>query len=125
MKRPRDPVANTSPVVGFHFVCEADYEVTPAENGKFWSGVWVVKEGLCQPAIDLKGYVALHSAKSEPSYRQGRIVGWKMERRSKGKTEMGISFLLEPLPHSFVWFGEGAGERGYRRLEDQPRYQPV
>lgn len=124
-KRPRDPATSSSPVVGFHFKCVADYEVVPAENGRFWSGVWVVRESLVQPAIDLKGYVALHSSKGEPSYRQGTIVAWRVEKRSKGKTQMGVSFLLEPLSSAFEWFGEGSGERGYRRLEDTPRYQPA
>lgn len=124
VKRPKDPTLSTSPVVGFHFKCVADYEVTPAENGRFWSGVWVVDDALCQPAIELRGYVALHDSKREQSYRQGRIVGWRLDVRSKGKTKRGVSFLLEPLPHPFDWFGKGSGEKGYRRLEDQPRYEP-
>jgi len=122
-RRGKNRASDTSPVIGFHFKCVADYEVIPAEDGRFWSGVWVVDESLCQTAIDLGGYVALHQAKKELSYRQGRIVGWRHEPRSKGKTAMGISFLLEPLADPLPWFGTGAGEKGYRRLEDEPRYE--
>lgn len=124
-RRQRPTTSNNSPVIGFHFKCEADYEVTMMPDGTFWSGVWVVKEVLCDPAIALKGYVALHSAKRELSYRQGTIVDWKIENRTKGTTARGISFLLSPFEQRMPWFGQGTGERGYRRLDDEPRWAPA
>jgi len=115
--------APSSPVVGFHFTCVDDYEVIEQSDGTFWSGVWTVAEVLCEPARELKGYVALHASKRENSYRQGTIIDWRNEKRTKGKSPMGISFLLEPFETSLPWYGRGAGERGYRRLDDHPKWQ--
>lgn len=123
-RKARPSIRNESPVVGFHFKCEDDYEVTLTPTGDFWSGVWVVDEELCEPAREASGYVALHSAKRELSYRQGTILDWKSEPRTKGKTPTGISFLLRPFPDRLTWFGTGTGEKGYRRLDDEPRWVP-
>ncbi|WP_299643831.1 hypothetical protein [Devosia sp.] len=123
-RRPRRAGGAVSPVIGFHFKCQSDYEVTLLPDGRFWSGVWAVDEDLCQPAIQLGGYVALHSAKREKSYRQGTLIDWKTEARTKGKTAMGVSFLLKPFDEPLVWFGNGSGERGYRRVDDKPTWVP-
>jgi hypothetical protein len=109
-------------VIGFHFICHAEYEVTELPDGTFWSGVWAVKEDHCDIAMELGGYVALHESKLVLSYRQGKIVEWKLEPRTKGKTAMGISFLLEPLTEALRWYGNASGERGYRRLSDSPKW---
>lgn len=113
-----------SPVVGFHFKCENDYEVTLTPDGKFWSGVWAVDESLCDPAIVLGGYVALHRSKKDRSYRQGTLVDWKVQPRTKGKTPVGVSFLVVPFDESFPWYGNATGERGYRRVADLPEWIP-
>jgi hypothetical protein len=113
-----------SPVIGFHFKCENDYEVTLTPEGNFWSGVWTVDDSQCDPAIKLGGYVALHHSKKEHSYRQGTLVDWKVEPRSKGKTPMGVSFLVVPFEDSLPWFGNGSGEKGYRRVSDSPEWIP-
>jgi hypothetical protein len=116
--RPKDPV------VGFHFVCKGDYEVTEEADGSFRSGVWAVDSGHCDPAIELGGYVALHDTKQVASYRQGTIIGWTLKPRSKGSTAMGVEFHLSPIRQGMSWYGRGAGERGYRRVSDEPRWAP-
>lgn len=113
-----------APVVGFHFVCDNDYEVIPADNGRFWSGVWAVDQSHCDPAIAMRGYVALHETKRQNSYRQGYIVGWEVQKRSKGTTAVGVSFLLQPFEQPMRWYGHGAGEKGYRRTTDSPPWNP-
>ena len=112
------------PVVGFHFVCKDDYEVTLEADGSFRSGVWAVDSDHCDPAIELGGYVALHDSKQNPSYRQGKIIGWTYKERSKGSTAMGVEFHLSPLGEPIHWYGRGSGERGYRRVTDTPRWTP-
>jgi hypothetical protein len=111
-----------SPVVGFHFVCQDDYEVQLLQDGKFWSGVWAVDQTHCRPAKQLRGYVALHQSKRNVSYRQGLIVDWKLEARTKGSKQIGVSFLLSPFSQSLPWYGAGSGEKGYRRADDLPRW---
>jgi len=124
LRKPERSGGAASPVIGFHFKCKDDYEVTQMPDGTFWSGVWAVDDGLCDPAIKLGGYVALHLAKRERSYRQGTLVDWKVEPRTKGKTPMGVSFLVVPFDEQLPWFGNGSGERGYRRLTDKPEWVP-
>jgi hypothetical protein len=122
--RATGPREKGSPVIGFHFVCKDDYEVTVQSDGTFRSGVWAVDQNLCDPAILLGGYVALHNTELEPSYRQGRIVGWQTKDRSKGTTATGVEFVLEPMDKPFRWYGKGSGERGYRRVGDEPGWKP-
>ena len=117
-------VGPKSPVIGFHFKCENDYEVTLTQDGNFWSGVWAIDDSLCAPAIRLGGYVALHHSKKQLSYRQGTLVDWQIQARTKGKTPMGVSFLVVPFDESLPWYGNAAGERGYRRVADQPEWTP-
>jgi hypothetical protein len=112
-------------VVGFHYVCPEEYEVAELPNGNFTSGVWRVDERHCEPAVRLGGYVALHRSKTERSYKQGTIVGWSRERRTKGQEQLGVTFELEPFEDRLPWFGGGAGEKGYRRVDDEPRWVPV
>lgn len=121
-RKPIRQAVRNSPVIGFHFKCESDYEVTPDGPDRFWSGVWVVAEDLCTPAVELGGYVALHASKRERSYRQGTIIDWKVEPRSKGTTPMGITFLLHAFDEPQPWFGTGTGEKGYRRIDDLPSW---
>lgn len=106
-------------VVGFHFVCKNDYEVEIEPDGTFWSGVWAIDEAHCEPAIKLNGYVALHDTKLTPSYRQGQIIDWRRDKRSKGSKDFGVSFKLRPLPEPIQWHGQGSGEKGYRRTGDR------
>lgn len=113
-----------SPVIGFHFVCPDDYEVTLLPNGQFWSGIWAVSESHCEPAKQMRGYVALHRSRSALSHRQGTIVGWKTEKRTKGKRQEGITFLVEPFDEPTKWYGDASGERGYRRVDDPPPWTP-
>ena len=113
------------PVIGFHFVCKADYEVTVEADGTFRSGVWAMDSELCDPAIELGGYVALHDNKKVSSYRQGKITAWSLKERSKGSTAMGVEFHATPINEPVPWYGKGAGERGYRRTSDEPSWEIV
>jgi hypothetical protein len=113
-----------SPVVGFHLVYDPDYEVNELADGRFWSGVWLIDKALCDPAIKLGGYVALHLSKQRSSYRQGFLLDWRIEARIKGKKPTGITFFLEPFDGPMQWFGDAAGDRSYRRLDDEPRWAP-
>ena len=106
-------------VVGFHFKCARDQGVSFNSDGTFWSGTWVVDESHAARGVEINAYVALHERKSELSYRQGLIKGWrKVEREEKYadrpvKIKSGIDFLLAPTSDPFQWVGAGAGEKGY------------
>ena len=113
--------AKTGPVIGFHFVCGNDRGVTVNPDGTFSTGTWVVNKGHADRALKLKGYVALHSKRGIPSYRQGTIKAWRLVDREKqygdlpAKIESGIEFLVQPTDEPYNWVGEGTGEKGYAR----------
>jgi hypothetical protein len=124
-KRPRSETEESVPsrkgqcVVGFHFVCANDKGVMQNPDGTFWSGTWVVNRAHVDRAIEVKGYFALHSSKSELSYRQGVIKAWRKAERERQygeqptKVEVGIDFLIEPTSEPYQWIGTGSGEKGY------------
>jgi hypothetical protein len=110
-------------VVGYHFVCERGRGVTEASSGRFWSGSWVVAESNVSKSIQRGAYLALHEAKSEMSYRQGKIVDFRRSVRDMvpesdagppPQIEEGIEFLVEEAGKAYEWVGRGAGEKGYR-----------
>ena len=113
--------AKTGPVVGFHFVCENDRGVTVHPDGTFSTGTWVVDKKHADQALRLEGYVALHSKRTNPSYRQGALKAWRLVDREKqygdlpARIESGIEFLVQPTWEPYVWIGEGTGEKGYAR----------
>jgi hypothetical protein len=107
-------------VVGFHFVCPQGKGVTRNSDGTVWTGTWVVDKIHAERAARIGAYVALHTAKSEPSYLQGVVKDWrKMEREQEYadgrpvKIEFGVDFLLETTNESYEWKGDGSGEKGY------------
>jgi hypothetical protein len=113
--------SNTDVVTGYHFVCQRDRGVTPIENNQFWSGSWVVAEANVRTSIKYDAYLALHEAKSDVSYRQGRIINYRRSVRDMlsqtdegGRTEEGIEFLVRETSEPYVWVGAGSGEKGYR-----------
>jgi hypothetical protein len=70
--------------------------------------------------MKIGGYVALHVAKSKPSYLQGIVRDWRIQEReptySEGqlvKTQFGIDFLIELTGEPLEWHGDGSGEKGY------------
>ena len=119
---PRDDV----PVIGFHFVCAREKGVTRNPDGTLWSGTWVVAEKQAEQALKTGAYVALHESKSEPSYLQGAMKGWRPAPRARryGEQEVkitsGIDFLIEPTSQPVEWVGDGAGEKGYARESSTP-----
>jgi hypothetical protein len=108
--------SETDVVVGYHFVCQADHGVQFNQDGTFSSGSWAVSERNVQNSIKYGAYLALHTAKSEPSYRQGRVVGYQKTTRSMvdSKIEEGIEFRVQPEDTPYAWVGGGSGEKGYK-----------
>ena len=107
-------------VVGFHFVCPGERGVTLNNDGTVWTGTWVVDTKHAETGSKIGSYVALHRAKSEPSYLQGILKDWRKAPRDseyaegqKVKIESGVDFLLELTPDPYAWGGDGTGEKGY------------
>jgi hypothetical protein len=114
--RVRSPrTSETDVVIGYHFVCQSDRGVELNGDGTFWSGSWVVSEQNVQNSLKYGSYLALHSSKSEPSYRQGKIIDYRKTTRSMvSKNEDGIEFKVQPETEPYTWVGSGAGEKGYK-----------
>jgi hypothetical protein len=107
-------------VHGFHFVCPDEKGITRNPDGTIWTGTWVVDKDHAERAVKIGGYVALHVAKSEPSYLQGVVRDWRTHEReptyAEGqlvKTKFGVDFLIELTNEPLQWHGDGAGEKGY------------
>jgi hypothetical protein len=107
-------------VIGYHFVCPREKGVTVNGDGTAWTGTWVVERGNADRSTKVGAYVALHTSKSEVSYLQGNIRGWRIAKRDReyadgrpAKIEFGVDFLLELTNEQFEWKGDGAGEKGY------------
>jgi hypothetical protein len=115
---------NNSSVAGFHFVCPQETGVTHNSDGTVWTGTWVVDALRAERGARMGAYVALHTAKSEPSYLQGTIKDWRRSPRERqyaegrpAKTPFGIDFLLELTGSPYEWQGHGSGEKGYAYAE--------
>jgi hypothetical protein len=108
--------SETDVVIGYHFVCQADHGVQFNEDGTFSSGSWAVTERNVLNSLKYGAYLALHNSKSEPSYRQGRVVGYQKTTRSmvESKIEEGIEFRVRPEDSPYTWVGGGSGEKGYK-----------
>jgi hypothetical protein len=115
--------ASDDVVIEYHFVCERGRGVTEDGNGRFWSGSWVVAESNVRKSIQHGAYLALHEARSEDSYRQGKVLDFRRKPRdmvpetdagASPQIEEGIEFLIEETSDSFEWVGGGAGEKGYK-----------
>jgi hypothetical protein len=107
-------------VHGFHFVCPTEKGLTRNPDGTVWTGTWVVDKNHADRAVKIGGYVALHVSKSEPSYLQGVLRGWRPRERERAysegqvaKTRFGIDFLIELTSEPLQWHGDGSGEKGY------------
>jgi len=95
-------------VIGMHFVCRDDLNVTDFGDGTFETGVWCV---AAEHARTVR-VVALHASRDTPSYRQGAVIG----RRAvihEGKTRFVFRVRDDGQPR--VWSGGGSGEKGYVR----------
>ena len=95
-----------SVVVGMHFVCRDDLNVTDHGDGTFDTGFWYVSRSHC-PMVE---YVALHQSKDRPSYRQGRVIRWRTTTY-EGKARVIFTVREDGKPKR--WVGRGSGERGY------------
>ena len=111
-------------VGGFHFVCPQEKGITINSDGTAWTETWVVDSRHAERGARAGAYVELHKTKSEPSYLQGTIKGWRRSLREKHyvdgrpvKTRFGIDFLLELTGSPHDWHGDGSGEKGYAYIE--------
>lgn len=93
-------------VIGLHFICRGDLNVTLLHDGTFETGVWVVAE----KHVNTAEYVALHESEVRGSYRQGRILS---VRSVEHEGRLRRIFHVQPESRSLAWVGDGAGERGY------------
>ena len=93
-------------VVGLHFVCRGHKNVHDLPDGTFETGVWVVAE---QHARTVE-YVALHETQSEWSYRQGRVLGYRIVEH-EGRDR--VVFRVAPEARCVAWAGEGTMEKSY------------
>lgn len=101
----------------YHFVCEKDRGVIEVGGGQFWSGSWVVDEENVQASLQHGDYLALHESRASDSYRQGKIIEYRISSRDViQKANKGIEFLVEETYQSLPWVGTATGEKGYKWL---------
>lgn len=96
-----------SEVSEIHLVCRRSLNVSDVTPTHFTSGWWVVAERHIRPGV----VFALHEAKGQPSYLQGRIeqqVGIDQEGRYP-RVQVRIQRSPTPLP----WKGGGSGTIGF------------
>ena len=98
-------------VSGFHFVGEKDYGVIDLGDGRFWTGSWTVPEANVDQSLTAGAYLALHVSKTQPSYRQGKIVGY---RKASGDGDDAVEFLVDAAPKSRAWVGASSGDAGLK-----------
>lgn len=102
-------------VSAFHFVCENDRGVSMDGERFFWTGFWIVPEDEVIKAVKSGARLALHKSRTEPSYRQGKILDYRIAPEDAGKKRnVGIEFLVAADDAALAWAGEGADEKGYR-----------
>jgi hypothetical protein len=89
-----------------HFVCRDDLNVQETEAETFVSGFWK----LSAKAAVTAEFLALHQSRSEPSYRQGRLIARNLVDHELRKRYV---FKVASSPEPVEWEGEGAGEKGY------------
>ena len=101
------------PVLGFHFICRRDLNVTQLPDGEFDSGNWAVDESHAETAR----HVALHEKRSEPSYLQGELISLR-PAAEKGR----FVFRVRATPTPYAWPARsGAGEKAYCRADEDHR----
>jgi len=95
-----------SKVIGMHFVCRDDLNVTDRGDGTFETGYWAVASKHCETVE----YVALHEAKDQLSYRQGRVIDWfTVDYGGRDR----VVFVVREHGPARPWNGGGSGEKGY------------
>ena len=93
-------------VVGMHFVCRGNKNVTDNGNGTFDTGFWFVNPKH-RATVE---YVALHDSKATTSYRQGRVISAR-DIPYEGKIR--TIFTVRPEGGPRAWEGGGSGEKGF------------
>ena len=88
-----------------HFVCRDDNGVVDDGNGIFRTGSWKVDPRHAETAE----YVALHSSRSDPSYRQGHVLGHYQDPFQPDR----YVFVAWADDEAQEWHGGGTGEKGY------------
>ena len=93
-------------VIGMHFVCRDDLNITDHGDGTFETGFWAVALKHCETVA----YVALHEAKDQLSYRHGRVIDWHtVEYEGRDR----VVFVVQQEGPARAWVGKGSGEKGY------------
>lgn len=108
MKNTAPPVevANSErTVIGMHFVCRDDIGVLDDGDGVFRTGSWKIDPRHAETVE----YVALHSSRSEQSYRQGHVLTCYESPFEPGRFVLVV--LADDEPRE--WQGHGTGEKGY------------
>lgn len=93
-------------VLSMHFICRADLNVVDFGDHTFETGFWLVGEEHARSVRTL----ALHTSRTTPSYRQGRVIGRRAVEH-QGKTRWVFRVLDDGRP--VAWEGGGAGEKGF------------
>jgi len=91
--------------VAMHFACRDDTGVMDDGDGVFRTGSWKVKPEHAETVE----YVSLHSSRSLPSYRQGRVLASYESPFEPGRFVL-VAFA-DDQPRE--WQGHGTGEKGY------------
>lgn len=68
-------------------MCPDEKGITRNPGGTVWTGTWVVDKNHAESAVKIGGCVALHVAKSEPSYLQGVVRDWRTHKREPAYAE--------------------------------------
>jgi hypothetical protein len=89
-----------------HFVCRVDLNVANHGDGTFDTGFWMVARNHCLSVE----YVALHESKSEPSYRHGRVIDWRVVENG-GLPRAVFTVRQDEPPRQ--WVDGGSGEKGF------------
>ncbi|MBS1705183.1 MAG: hypothetical protein JST40_04870 [Armatimonadetes bacterium] len=89
-----------------HFVCRNNLNVTELQNGEFESGFWKVSYDVANSVKE----IYLHNSRSDISYRQGEILGFRLFEHDGSQRYI---FRLRPLAEPRKWFGGGAQEKSY------------
>lgn len=94
-----------------HLVCPTELHVRSVGAGRYSTGIWVVSKRVADEAE----FIALHRARGEPSYLQGRKLAWKTEPRDGQSVHReGRRFEFECAGPPVRWPEKsGTGEKAY------------
>lgn len=90
-----------------HFVCRNSLNIEWNSDGTFSTKYWKVSQKNAQSVKS----VFLHESKSDASYLQGEVIGFRKVQY------LGVvnrfEFIIRPNDLQMEWEGNGTGEKGY------------